>query len=135
MEVDPCDWEKTAFTTPLGQVFDSLLIYLNDVIVYSPDLDSHLQHVEAVFEQLQKYGLKLQLNKCQFFKKKFCYLGYVVSKEGFAPDPEKLQVKDWKPPTTVQQVSLFLGFAGYYRHPFYFLKLHHPCMRYWWALP
>ena len=87
VEVDPCDKEKTAFATPMGlyqwermpfglcnvpatfqrlmqrclgeQVHDFLLIYLDDVIIYSTDFGSHLKHLEQVLKQLHQHGLKL----------------------------------------------------------------------------
>lgn len=144
VEVDPRDREKTAFTTPVGlfqfermpfglcnapatfqrlmqrclggQVNDFLLIYLDDIIVYSPCFDSHLQHLEEVFEKLYQHGLKLQPQKCRLFRREVKYLGHVVSKRGVATDPEKTAVvQDWAVPTTVTQLRSFLGFAGYYR--------------------
>lgn len=144
VEVAPEDQEKTAFTTPFGlyqfdrmpfglcnapatfqrlmqrclgaQVYDHLLIYLDDVIVYSPHFAAHLQHLEQVFSCLNDHGLKLQPRKCHLFQRKVTYLGHIVSSEGVATDPEKAAVvRDWTPPTTVKQVRSFLGFAGYYR--------------------
>lgn len=144
VEVDPADQEKTAFTTPFGlyqfermpfglcnapatfqrlmqrclgsHVYDCLLIYLDDIIVYSPDFHTHLQHLEQVFSRLQAHGLKLQPRKCRLFQRKVTYLGHVVSSQGVATDPEKTAaVQDWPTPTTVKQVRSFLGFAGYYR--------------------
>lgn len=144
VEVDPNDREKTAFTTPLGlyefermpfglcnapatfqrlmnrclggMVNDSLLIYLDDVIVFPPDFDSHIMHLEQVFEWLANHGLKLQPHKCHLFQKKVKYLGHIISKEDVSTDPEKTQVvQQWKPPTMVKQVRSFLGFVGYYR--------------------
>jgi hypothetical protein len=142
--VAPPDQEKTAFVTPLGlyefsrmpfglcnapatfqrlmqrclgdKVHDHLLIYLDDVIIYSPDFETHLRHLEQVFERLQSHGLKLQPKKCQFFQRQVLYLGHVVSGQGVATDQEKTRaVQDWPVPTTVKQVRSFLGFVGYYR--------------------
>ena len=144
VEVDPKDREKTAFTTPMGlyefdrmpfglcnapatfqrlmqrclggMIYESLLIYLDDVIVYSPDFDSHLRDLETVFRRLQEMGLKLQPKKCRFFQQKVTYLGHVVSQEGVATDPTKTAVvEQWEAPSTVQQLRSFLGFVGYYR--------------------
>lgn len=144
VKMNPQDKEKTAFTTPLGlfefsrmpfglcnapatfqrlmqkclgdKVHDFLLIYLDDVIIYSPDFDCHLQHLEQVFQRLAKYGLKLQPQKCKFLQKEVTYLGHVVSEAGVATDPEKIAaVRDWPQPETTTQVRSFLGFAGYYR--------------------
>lgn len=144
VEVHPTDKEKTAFATPMGlyefermpfglcnapatfqrlmqrclggQVHDFLLIYLDDVILYSPDFDSHMAHLEQVFTKLKEHGLKLQPAKCRLFQRSVQYLGHVVSGGGVSTDPQKTEVvKDWPVPTTVREVRSFLGFVGYYR--------------------
>ncbi|XP_041961809.1 uncharacterized protein LOC121720042 [Alosa sapidissima] len=144
VEVHPSDKEKTAFATPVGlyqfermpfglcnapatfqrlmqrclggQVHDFLLIYLDDVIIYSPDFDSHLEHLGQVFLKLQDHGLKLQPSKCRLLQKSVKYLGHVVGGGGVATDPSKTQaVQQWPVPTTVREVRSFLGFVGYYR--------------------
>lgn len=48
---------------------ESVLVYLDDVIVYSPDFESHLQHLEKVFQAMEKYGLKLQPDKCHLLQR------------------------------------------------------------------
>lgn len=144
VEMDPSDREKTAFTTPFGLyefermpfglcnapatfqrlmqrclgnlVNESLLIYLDDVVVFSSDFNSHLLHLEEVFVRLHQHGLKLQPRKCHLFQREVTYLGHVISEKGVATDPNKtMVVKDWPVPQTVKQVKSFLGFAGYYR--------------------
>ena len=144
VEVAPADQEKTAFTTPVGlyqfsrmpfglcnapatfqrlmqrclggQVHDHLLIYLDDVIVYSADFQGHLDHLTGVFQRLREHGLKLQPTKCHLFQQSVKYLGHVVSAQGVSPDPEKTAaVQEWPVPKTVKQVRSFLGFVGYYR--------------------
>ncbi len=93
-----------------------MLVYLDDVIVYSPDFESHLQHLEQVFRAMEKYGLKLQPDKCQLFRKEVKFLGHCVSASGVSVDPEKVSVvQGWSAPKTVRQVRSFLGFVGYYR--------------------
>ncbi|XP_028301871.1 uncharacterized protein LOC114462925 [Gouania willdenowi] len=144
VEMHPLDREKTAFTTPFGLyefnrmpfglcnapatfqrlmqrclgnlVNDSLLIYLDDVIVFSPDFSSHLRHLEEVFQCLHNHGLKLQPAKCHLFQREVTYLGHVISEHGVATDPAKTTaVREWTVPQTAKQVKSFLGFAGYYR--------------------
>ncbi|KAJ8416873.1 hypothetical protein AAFF_G00327510 [Aldrovandia affinis] len=68
---------------------ESLLIYLNHIIVYSPDFESHLKHLEDVFQNLHEHGLKLQPWKCQLFQREVTYLGYVISQRRVATDPAK----------------------------------------------
>lgn len=142
--MDPADREKTAFTTPFGLyefermpvglcnapatfqrlmqrclgnlVNDSLLIYLDDVVVFSTDFNSHVKHLEEVFQRLEHHSLKLQPKKCSLFQRKVTYLGHVISEEGVATDPSKTEaVKEWPVPQNARQVKSFLGFAGYYR--------------------
>lgn len=144
IEVAEDDREKTAFCTPFGLyefermpfglcnapatfqrlmqrclgslITESALVYLDDVIVYSPDFDTHVRHLEAVFERLRSYGLKLRPDKCVLFQKQVKFLGHIVSSDGVAPDPEKIaSVQSWPVPQTTSQVRSFLGFTGYYR--------------------
>lgn len=140
----PEDREKTAFTTPMGlfefdrmpfglcnapatfqrvmehclghRNFEMVLLYLDDVIIFSRTYEEHLEHLEEVFTQLVRAGLKLKPSKCHLLKPKVQYLGHVVSAEGVKPDPEKIRVvRDWSVPKTEKDVRSFLGFVGYYR--------------------
>ena len=63
--------------------------YLDDILVFSPDMESHLKHFRLLFERLRSTGLKLKEVKCNFLKKHIQYLGHIVS-EGITPLPEKL---------------------------------------------
>ena len=142
--VHPGDVEKTAFTVPFGlyeytrmpfglsnapatfqrlmqrclgdQCYDNVLIYLDDIIVYSPDFGSHLAHLGRVFTRLQERGLKLKPSKCHLIQQQVCYLGHLVSSDGVAVDPDKVQVvHNWPEPKTVKDVRSFLGFTGFFR--------------------
>lgn len=53
---------------------------LDDVVVYSPDFDTHIEHLDQVFDKLAAHGLKLQPHKCRLFQRKVIYLGHVISK-------------------------------------------------------
>lgn len=98
-------------------VSEFLLVYLDDIIIYSPDFSSHRQHLEKVFERLWPHGLKLRLGKCNLFQQEVKFLGHVVDKNSVKPDPEKLSaVRDWPVPSTIGQVRAFLGLVGYYSH-------------------
>lgn len=92
------------------------LIYLDDIIIFSDSFDTHLDRLEAVFQRIHKYNLKLKASKCEFFQSQVTYLGHVVSEEGIKTDPEKIRVlKEWPVPKSVKDVRKFLGFTGYYR--------------------
>ena len=64
--------------------------YLDDILIFSPDMESHLEHLRILFERLQSADLKLKEVKCNFLKKYIQYLGHIVSGEGITPLPEKL---------------------------------------------
>lgn len=99
-----------------GLHWRTLLIYLDDIIVFSKDLDSHLSRLEEVFTRLKAAGLKLKPSKCTLFAKQVNYLGHVVSVDGVATDQEKVAaVRDWPVPQHKTDVRAFLGTCGYYR--------------------
>ena len=92
------------------------LIYLDDIIIFSDTFEAHLDRLEAVFQRLHTYNLKLKASKCEFFKTEVTYLGHVVSEEGIKTDPEKIRaLKEWPVPKSVKDVRKFLAFTGYYR--------------------
>ena len=98
------------------QNFQSLLIYLDDILVFGSTLDETLERLEMVFSRLQKFNLKVKPSKCQLFKQQVKYLGHMVSKDGILPNPDKLTaVSDWPIPTTETELRGFLGLASYYR--------------------
>ena len=99
-----------------GLHWKTLLLYLDDVIVISPDFASHLKRLEDVFERLQDAGLKLKPTKCELLQDEVHYLGHVVSAEGVATDPDKIAaIREWEAPKDLKALQAFLGTAGYYR--------------------
>ncbi|UYV71727.1 hypothetical protein LAZ67_9000138, partial [Cordylochernes scorpioides] len=144
VEVEEQDREKTAFVTPDGlyhfnvlpfglcngpatfeRLMDNILrthkwkiclCYLDDVIVFSEDLPSHLTRLKTILGCLRKAGLTLNLSKCRFAYEELLLLGHVVSKEGITPDPEKIaSIKDFPALKTIKNVRAFLGLCSYYR--------------------
>ena len=90
--------------------------YLDDILVYSKNMEEHLQHVRTLFERLQHADLKLTKRKCNFLKAHVQYLGHYISGQGLEPIPEKLQsLQEMPPPTDLTETRKFLGFVGYYR--------------------
>ena len=91
------------------------IIYLDDIVIFSKDLASHLERLEAVFQKLEEAGLKLKPSKCELFRRQLAYLGHVISAKGVATDESKIEaIKNWPTPTMVTDVRSFLGFMGYY---------------------
>ena len=88
--------------------------YLDDKLIFSPDNETHLEHLKEVFQRLREADLKLKASKCNFFKKHIQYLGHLVSGEEIEPLPEKLEsLKEMPPPINPREVRQFLGLAGY----------------------
>ena len=78
------------------------IIYLDDIVIFSKDLASHLERLEAVFWKLEKAGLKLKPSKCELFQQQIAYLGHVISAQGVATDKCKIEaIKKWPTPTNV----------------------------------
>ena len=65
-----------------GLLFDKCLVYLDDIIVFSPDYDMQLDNLEAVLRRLTEYGLKLKPSKCKLFQKRVAFLGHIISADG-----------------------------------------------------
>ena len=117
MELSPEARAKSAFVTPLdkfeftrcpfglsqapayfqrlmNQVIKGLpfaFVYLDDVLIHSPDIETHLEHIRILFQRLRKADLKLKDSKCNYFKTHVQYLGHLVSGKGIKPLPEKLE--------------------------------------------
>lgn len=93
-----------------------VLVFIDDILVYSRTLKGHVLLLRSVLQMLQKYSLKVKLSKCTFCRPQLKYLGHVVSAEGVHTDPSTVdRVRDWPRPGTAKDVRKLLGFAGYYR--------------------
>ena len=87
--------------------------YLDDILVYSLDMETHLEHLRKLFMKLREADLKLKEVKCNFLKKHIQYLGHIISGRGITPMPEKLAcIKDMPPPKMPKEVKQFLGLIG-----------------------
>ncbi len=96
--------------------FDILLIYLDDIIVFSKDFESHCQRLEIVFNRLRQHGLKLKPSKCFLLKPEVKFLGHLISSQGIKVDGEKTQaLESWPAPKNVKELRQVLGFMSYYR--------------------
>ncbi len=134
------DRPKTAFVTKLGQYeftvmpfglagaprtfercmemilqglqWQTCLIYLDDIIIYAGNFNEHLRRLEEVVQRIEIAGLKLKPSKCELFQKQVKFLGHIVSADGVATDPDKLQaLTKWPVPEGKRDVRSFLGFC------------------------
>jgi hypothetical protein len=95
---------------------DFVIVFLDDILIYSKSFDDHIRHVEKVLRLLRANKLYAKTSKCEFFKQKISFLGHVVTADGISMEESKLKaVMDWPAPKDIQQLRAFLGLAGYYR--------------------
>ena len=75
-----------------GLHYKTALIYVDNIIAFSADFDTHLQHLAEIFDHLRKAGLKLKPSKCHSAVIQVLYLGHVISKEGVSADPKMVRI-------------------------------------------
>uniref|UniRef100_A0A8C6XBR2 Gypsy retrotransposon integrase-like protein 1 n=1 Tax=Naja naja TaxID=35670 RepID=A0A8C6XBR2_NAJNA len=93
-----------------------VVIYMDDILIYSRSRDSHLQHVRHVLQRLREHQLYAKLEKCLFFKTSIEFLGHFISPDDIAMDPRKVEaICNWEPPHWMKDVQRFMGFTNYYR--------------------
>ncbi|GJP51448.1 hypothetical protein CLOM_g10609, partial [Closterium sp. NIES-68] len=105
----------STFQLTMNGVFRDLLdkcviVYLDDILIYSQTQEQHLRDLEQVFQRLQEHRLITKGSKCEFLKSELEFLGHVVGADGIKIDPKKITtIRDWKPPTNLQELQSFLG--------------------------
>lgn len=93
-----------------------VMVFLDDILIYSPTLDTHIHHLSLVLEKLRQHKLYMKRSKCSFAQPQVEYLGHVISADGVATDPDKTKAMAcWPVPKSVMDVRAFLGLTGYYR--------------------
>jgi len=93
-----------------------VVVYFDDILIYSKSTEEHLEHLHAVFDALRTARLFGNLEKCTFCTTRVSFLGYVVTPQGIEVDSSKIDaIQSWPTPSTVTQIRSFLGLAGFYR--------------------
>ena len=96
---------------------DSVIVYLDDILIYSNSLEEHQKHLEQVLERLESNGLYAKPSKCEIGKKSLEFVGHLVGNGKVQPAPAKVDaIRDWPIPTTAHEIRQFLGLASYYRN-------------------
>jgi len=111
----------SVFQSFINDVFRDMLnkmvVYIDDILIYSDTLEEHVCHVRAVLRRLIQHQLYAKVEKCEFHRTSTAFLGYIISPEGIAMDEHKVTaVFNWPQPTTLKELQRFLGFANFYRH-------------------
>ena len=93
-----------------------VVVYFDDILIYSKNLEDHLKHLKLVLDVLRKEELFANLKKCTFCTDKLVFLGFVVSAQGIQVDEEKIRaIQEWPSPSSVSNVRSFHGLASFYR--------------------
>ncbi|WVZ88332.1 LOW QUALITY PROTEIN: hypothetical protein U9M48_034866 [Paspalum notatum var. saurae] len=93
-----------------------VLVFVDDILIYSHTLEEHLHLLQQVFTILEQHQLYLKLSKCSFAQQSLEYLGHIISEQGVATDPHKTTaIANWPTPTDTKQLRGFLVLSGYYR--------------------
>ncbi len=112
----PSTFQRCMELVMKGLQWKTLLIYLDDLILFSSTFEEHISLLDEVLTRFTKAGLKLKPSKCDLFQEQVIFLGHLVTSEGIKPDPAKVEaVHDWPTPKNVTGVRAFLGLCSYYR--------------------
>ncbi|KAL0355493.1 UNVERIFIED_CONTAM: Transposon Tf2-12 polyprotein [Sesamum radiatum] len=109
------------FCTLMNQVLHGFLdefvvVYLDDIVIYSRTLAEHVEHLRQVLARLREYELYAKVSKCSFTQETISFLGHFVERGRIRMDPKKVQaIEEWQPPSDVHDLRSFLGLANYYR--------------------
>jgi hypothetical protein len=101
----------------LGGILDEFCVaFMDDILIFSPDRDSHTRHIRQVLERLRAAQLYYKPSKCSFYEDEVTFLGYIINREGIAIDPAHFRtVQEWPEPQTFHKIQVFLGFCNFYR--------------------
>ncbi|GBG75978.1 hypothetical protein CBR_g21220 [Chara braunii] len=93
-----------------------VVVYLDDILVFSRTLEEHQGHLRQVLEKLREANFKINAKKCDWAKTQVLYLGHVLDGDGVKPEDRKIAaIRDWPTPRTLTELRSFLGLANYYR--------------------
>ena len=112
----PATWQRLIDRVLGADLEPYVLVYLDDIVVISPDFQTHLALLEKVLTRLREAGLTVSQGKCRFCQPELRYLGYVVDRDGLRVDPEKVTaILNIPEPRSVSEIRRFAGMASWYR--------------------
>ena len=112
----PSSFQRDMDLVLTGLTWKCCLVYMDDIIIYSPTFDQHLKDIEKVLQQLEQAQMFVKITKCHFAREQLPFLGHIISNKGIAPDPAKtILISNMNPPKDLHQVRQFLGLTSYYR--------------------
>ncbi|CCD27225.1 uncharacterized protein NDAI_0K00353 [Naumovozyma dairenensis CBS 421] len=140
--MNPTDMDKTAFVTPTGKYEYTVMpfglvnapstfarymadlfrdlefvnVYLDDILIFSNDLESHWKHIDVVLSRLDQEKLIAKKKKCHFAQSEVQFLGYIIGRNKIKPVQEKCEAINRFPvPKTIKEAQRFVGMINYYR--------------------
>lgn len=94
---------------------DFVLVMIDDILIFSGSDSEHIEHLKVVFDRIQKSNLKLKPAKCHLFRSSIKFLGFVVSKDGILPDPEKIKtIINFPIPNSIKSICRFVRMLQFY---------------------
>jgi hypothetical protein len=112
----PATFQRVMKLALSGLQWNTCLIYLDDVIIFSKTHEEHADKLRSVLERIRAAGLKLKPSKCYLFQEEVTFLGHIISHEGILPNPDNVaRLAKWPQPANVKEVRSFLGLGNYYR--------------------
>ncbi|CAF1366405.1 unnamed protein product [Rotaria sordida] len=111
----PTTFQRLMDIVVAGLKWQCCLVYIDDVIIYSPTFEQHIEDLKRVFEALRSANLTLKTFKCHFCRRETKYLAYIITSDCVKPDPDLVKsVVNFPRPRTIRDVQSFLGLTGYY---------------------
>jgi len=112
----PAHFQRVMDLVLSGLAWSICLVYLDDVIIYAPTFEEHLQRLDMVLQRLSECKLVLKWSKCHFLQREIGFLGHLVSGGGIKPLPAKVAaIEACRPPRNVSEVRAFMGMVGHFR--------------------
>ncbi|KAG0440703.1 Retrovirus-related Pol polyprotein from transposon 17.6 [Dictyocoela muelleri] len=98
-------------------LFNFLIVYLDDMIIFSESPEKHIEHLKIVLDTIKKVGFRLNSEKCKFLKTKINFLGFTISEsQVHIPEEQKEKIKKWKIPGNKKDLQRFIGFCTYFKN-------------------
>lgn len=116
LNISPNSFQRMITIAMAGLTPECAFVYIDDIIITGCTVKHHIDNLMNVFNRLRQYNLKLNPEKCSFFKNEVTYLGHKITDKGIYPDETKYNIiKNYPVPKTADEVRRFIAFCNYYR--------------------
>lgn len=116
LNISPNSFQRMMTIAMAGLSPEVAFVYIDDIVVIGCSIKHHLSNLTKVFDRLRQYNLKLNVQKCKFFRSEVTYLGHNITDKGILPDSSKFEaIKNYPTPKNADEVRRFVAFCNYYR--------------------